>query len=509
MGRQSSIVDIYGKPIELDFAGESTTPAIAGYGSDPDYTATTVYMPNPDATLAKMGEKIAVYDSMMDDAKVWSSFEKLCDGAKRYKYEVRQGKLDDKTYQIIKDYFDTMKWNLFVESVLRARLYGYQPIEIVWEDRDGVILPKALEVRPQSRFVFKAEDGSPLLITKDEKDGIWKPEWDNSFIFPKYHATKSPYGTAVLSKCFWNVVAKRAGVKWWMTFLEKYGTPWLLMFAGQNATDDDMKKLAAAGEKAIRTAVLVMKEGNRTEIVESTQKSQSTDAHKSFIDFHNEEIGIAITSENLTSTNNGAGSYAASQTAESILDTAINSCVELITETAEELTRKIITVNTGVFSVVTFNSYDPQYINMGLVQRDKVLKEIGVNFTPEYVAREHKLQLTDFTMVSTEAAPPTPEPITPEAKVEFAGKTDMPPDQVEIDRLGDSVFKNSELNQKLLKKMTEPVMDFVSGADSFEDAEKKLAKIYPKMDSKGIQTLVYKLLATARIVGEMSAGNEE
>lgn len=490
------IIDTQNGQDALEFADDGLSPAIASRATDPDFSATTAYLPNPDIVLDKMSEKISIYDSLMADDEVWTSFEKLTGGAKRHRYELIQGKLDKKVYQMLKGYFDEFKWTTFIESVLRARLYGFQPMEILWHEKDGALLPRSIEARPQSRFLFSVADNSPLLVTKDEKEGIWKEEWNNSFIFPTYHRGRSPYGEAVLGKCFWNVMAKRGGLKWWMAFLEKYGTPWLVMYAAKGA---DKKALFEAGKKAIRDAVLLIPEGTRAEIVESTQKGQSTSAHEQFLAYHDKKISKVITTEALTGDNNGVGSYAASNTAESILDTAISSCVELITETVEDLGRKIAMVNAGVDSGITFEGYDPMYTNLGRAKLDEILFKIGVKPTDPYIIKWYRRQPEEFILDSTAGAS---QPTT------FAGE-DIPSDQLAIDTLAEKLFNNTKDNQAAIRKLTDPVMKFIEGAISFEGVQENLAAQFPKMDSTELQRMIYKLIASAKLWGEMHAGSDE
>ena len=110
------IIDTQNGQDALEFADDGLNPAIASRATDPDFSATTAYLPNPDIVLDKMSEKISIYDSLMADDEVWTSFEKLTGGAKRHRYELIQGKLDKKVYQMLKGYFDEFKWTTFIEA---------------------------------------------------------------------------------------------------------------------------------------------------------------------------------------------------------------------------------------------------------------------------------------------------------------------------------------------------------------------------------------------------------
>lgn len=509
------IIDGQGNSISTEeFADISATPqivseAIASRATDPGFSASTAYLPNPDPVLKKSGQDIEVYEDMLADAQVWHSFEKLCGGAQRHRYEIRQGKMDNRAYDFLRDFFADFKWNSFVEAVLRARMFGYQPLEISWaQTSDGFVVPASVDVIAHRRIKFSAKDNSPLLITKDEKEGIWKPEWDNSFLFPRYHSTRdNPYGTPALSRCFWNVVAKRGGMKFWMTFIEKYGTPWFVIYAPSSATKTQKEELLAAGKKAIRDAVLVLPDNVRHELVHA-QGTGSTDMHDKFLQYHDKQISKAITSEALAGDNSGVGSYASSNTAESILDTAIAACVELVTESAKELAKKIEILNFGTGVVGQFDAYDPTFTNKGVAELDKILFGIGVKPTAQYIAKTYKRSDTDFTIVDMQSNPDAG--ILQSQNSEFAANAADTSglEQEAIDELAETLFEDTTGNHKMMELVLKPIVDFIDGTESFESAQQGLAKIFPEMKTDKLEQMFLRLMLTAQTWGKETSQND-
>ena len=109
--------------------------------------------------------------------------------------------------------------------------------------KDGALLPRSIEARPQSRFLFSVADNSPL-VTKMKRKGYGKKSGTTRL----YSQPTTEVGRHTAKLCSASVLecnGEKGGLKWWMAFLEKYGTPWLVMYAAKGAD----KALFEAGKK--------------------------------------------------------------------------------------------------------------------------------------------------------------------------------------------------------------------------------------------------------------------
>ena len=66
------------------------------------------------------------------------------------------------------------------------------------------------------------------------------------YFFKKYTPIASytdPYGESILSRCYWSVFFKKDTIKFWSTFTEKYGMPYLWGQTDIGSTVDNKEDL--------------------------------------------------------------------------------------------------------------------------------------------------------------------------------------------------------------------------------------------------------------------------
>lgn len=73
-----------------------------------------------------------------------------------------------------------------MSEILDAFLWGFQLLEVIWEQKDGLILPERVVGKPPAWFRF---DGTNNLrfITRDDVNGIELPE--RKFLLAQHHAS--------------------------------------------------------------------------------------------------------------------------------------------------------------------------------------------------------------------------------------------------------------------------------------------------------------------------------
>ena len=85
----------------------------------------------------------------------------------------------------------------------------------------------------------------------------------------------NPYGLGDLGLVFWLVTFKRGGMKFWVSFTEKYGAPWLIGKEPRSNTHSDTEKLLDALEALISNSVGTIPNDSSVEIHEASGKSSS------------------------------------------------------------------------------------------------------------------------------------------------------------------------------------------------------------------------------------------
>ncbi|ENE4637899.1 TPA: DUF935 family protein, partial [Escherichia coli] len=72
----------------------------------------------------------------------------------------------------------------------------------------------------------------------------------SKFVVPAQDASyDNPYGFPDLSMCFWPVAFKKGGMKFWLRFAEKFGSPWVIGKHPRGANDAEIEKLLDSMEQ--------------------------------------------------------------------------------------------------------------------------------------------------------------------------------------------------------------------------------------------------------------------
>ncbi|MFV2950299.1 phage portal protein family protein, partial [Pseudomonas japonica] len=163
-----------------------------------------------------------------------------------------------------------------VRELLDAALFGYQPVELMWKSVGLHLVPDDLLGKPAEWFLY---DQDNQLRFRARDAGIQGELCDpQRFIVARQDATyNNPYGFADLSMCFWPVVFMKGGLKFWVQFTEKYGSPWLIGKHPRGATTKETDDLLDSLEQMVQDAVAVIPNDSSVEIKEAAGKTGSAD----------------------------------------------------------------------------------------------------------------------------------------------------------------------------------------------------------------------------------------
>ncbi len=138
-------------------------------------------------------------------------------------------------------------------------------------------------------------------------------------------------------------IAKRAGVRWYLQYLERYGTPLTVAELPQNEGGDEGSdtSLIAKAKQLIRDLQTdfagVLSGGIKLTAVPGSGSAQ-TSSHQAFVDMMNTEDAIAILGQNLTTEVTG-GSFAAAEAHRFVADDIL---VADLIELSETLTQQVL-----------------------------------------------------------------------------------------------------------------------------------------------------------------------
>ena len=437
------------------------------------------YLPDPDEVLKKQGKDIRVYKQLLYDPHVFACVQSRKSGVLSLEWEINRGKNKDKNTQIIEDLFKKIDVYKLISDILNATSFGFQPIEIIWKKIGNYVLPSELKAKPVDWFCFD-DDNILKFRTKEHYYGEELPP--RKFLCPQANPTyENPYGERTLSRVFWAVTFKKGGLKFWVTFSEKYGIPHLIGKHPRGASQEETDNLADLLENMIQDAIAVIPDDSSVEIQEAN-KSSSAEIFEKLIDKMNAEISKAILGQTLTTEVGSRGSYAASNTHLKIRQDLIDSDKKLVENTINQLIKWIYEFNFPNSEIPTFEMYEIEDVDLNLAQRDKILSETGVKFSKEYFLKTYGLEEEDFEI--KEDVP---------LNTQFAQFSQEPhiDGQDQIDNLF-NFLAETELSEKA-QKMIAPLLSLLENCETYEEAKELLTdrNLHTKQLEQSIQKAIF------------------
>lgn len=474
------------------------------------------YLPNPDEVLKAMNKQIDVYRSLAYDAKVKSAVGQLTSGIKSLEWDVDRGRAKSRYKKELESWTRDYDMQSMIEAHVSAWLYGYQPMEAPWTRVGTQLYPQKFMAKPQEWFVYDVK-GFWKYRTKDNRDGIPIPS-EYNFLFPAFEDSyTNPYGIGALSGAFWPVTFKRGGLKFWLTFIEKFGMPHIVVKVPQGASESERRTALDAGKRLIQDAVLVITETQSWELMESKGVSASSDLYHRLLSYCDDQIALSVIHQTMSSdVSDKGGGYASSKTGENVLTSASWAVARKLEQTMNLIYRRICQLNWGDVETPTFVLYEESETDVAVAERDEKVNQLlassGRRLSMAYMQKTYKLDDEDVEETESAAAPamptppePTPPaPAPPEPPAQFAEDEAQFPDQAAVDRLVDGLADDDL--QREIEPVIDPLLRAIANASNYEDALDLLTRTYPEMDTRRTEEALAALFFEATVRGRIDGG---
>lgn len=467
---------------------------IASRANAIDYWAFMHYLPNPDPVLKKMGKDISAYREILSDSHVGGCVRRRKAAIKGLEWRITPTG-NENTDEILTALFDRLPLSHIISQILDATLFGYQALEVMWESENGLLLPTAIVGKPQEWFVFD-EENQLKLRTKENFNGEELPPY--RILLATQNATYiNPYGLGDLSLCFWAATFKKGGFKFWLEFAEKYGTPWLVGKYPRSAQAHEIDELLDSMEKMLGTAVAAIPDDSSIGMLESSSKGGSSQVFDDFLRYCKSEIAIAILGQNQTTE---AEANRASATAGLEVTRDIrNDDASLVEGVFNQLLAWICELNFSVDTLPTFELFEQENIDKLQAERDKLLTEMGVGFTEQYIHRTYGFEEGDIVMQEISANPSLQKKGTD--KVDFA----EPIPKSVIETIGEQLEVEGEA---VVETWLHDIRDRLGQAESLEDFRNQLDSLIPELSYAEYGELLAWGSTAAQFAGRQSVEDE-
>ena len=389
---------IYVTPTDFVSFGEArATPSLSEQIATRDRSMDMSFgfiLPNPDPILKRQGKDIAVYRDMRSRASVGGPIRRRKAAVKALEWRVERGKASARVTRLANDVLATYDMDTLINEITDAVLFGYQPLELVWGPFNGAAAPLQVIGKPQEWFFF---DNAAQLRFRSRQQPLQGEELEpRKFLLARQEASyENPYGFADLSMCFWADTFMRGGLKFWVTFTEKYGTPWLVGKQPRGTPGSEVNNLLDKLEAMVQDAVAAIPDDSSIDILESGDKGASADLYERLLMYCRSEINIALLGQNQSteSNSNRASATAGLEVAKTIRD----GDAALVMATMNQLLRWLTDLHDGEQAPApTFVLFEEEDVNTQQAVRDETLTKAGLKFTKQYWKRVYRLQDGDI-----------------------------------------------------------------------------------------------------------------
>ena len=451
-----------------------------------EFSFAGMLLPNPDPILRAQGKSIATYRTMSNDALIGGCLRRRKSAVQALDWDLDKGKAASRTAKAIMGVFDNLDIDRITGQMLQATAFGYQPMEITWGNVGGLLVPTNVQAKPPEWFGFDATNQLRFKSRNNQVAGEELPA--RKFLLPRQDPSyENPYGMPDLSMCFWPLVFKKGGMKFWLSFVEKYGSAFSLGKLPRSATDTEKQALLDGLQALIQNGVATIPDDGSVELIEMAGKSASADLYERLVVFCRSEINIALLGQNQTTeaSANKASAGAGLEVTKDLRD----GDKKIVAAEINQLIRWIAELNFGGADVPVFSMWDQEEQDTLQAARDKSNYEAGARFTNAYFQRAYNYQEGDLL-------PPNTAAVTQGAAAfaESMGAPGVSPVANEISAL-------SAAAAPAWSSVVDQVQTLVNAATSVEQLQEVLLQAYGSLDAEELKKVMAAAYALAELKG--------
>ena len=444
---------------------------------------------NPDPVLRTQadGKGLRLYDEVERDGHAGAVLQQRILAVVSKPWEVNPADESARAKEIadfVKAVLKGANFKQACQEVLLAILYGYFLLEAMWTVKDGHWIVSKLRAKHPRRFQFTPDRELRMITPDNMLDGEAVP--DRKFVVFTYGSSDNPYGKGLGQKMWWPVWFKKNGIKFWMIFLDKFGSPTPVgkYPAGGNKAKEQKAKLLEVIRALQQETGVAIPDDLALELMEASRAGNVT--FETLCQYMDKQNTKAVLSQTGTTDIKDAGAYNASQTLDDIRQAICEADADLLCECLNEtMIRWIVDYNfANVDEYPEFVIHTkPSKNSKEHAETDKILiNDIGLPVGKKYLYEKYNVpepEGGEALLVRPDPVPPANTPRNPEADFSDPAVEATADLADTIDALAE---KKSGQAMTGIKKNIALVKDHLLSARSLKSARKGLVTLYDSMD---------------------------
>lgn len=470
-------------------------------------------MPYDSVLRNRGGYDLQIYEQVMSDGEVKSTFNQRQSAVVKCEWRVDAGgerRQDKKAAEWLQKQLQKARWDNATLKMLFGVHYGYAVAEIIYGLEEGKIGISAIKVRNRRRFRY-GKDGDLRMLTQASMfEGV---PCDRPYFWDFCTGADNddePYGLGLGHWNYWPVLFKRNGIKFWLTFLEKFGMPTAVGEYDADATPAEKAALLAACRAVHQDSGIIIPKGMAINLLEAARSG--TADYKTLHDAMDAAIQ-KITLGQTASTQGTAGKLGSEELRGEVRDDIIKADADLVCESFNQ---------TIVRQLMVWNFPDAELPRVWRVtekdedlskraERDAKIYTWGFKPTLAYVLDTYGGEWTE-----RQATPPNPDQAQPQTAIDGAqfaapmrnvvqllhrhglqfaeGAIDITPAKPLADQLDRRL-------QPIGSKWIDQVRELVDKATSFEQLQEQLLELSKDMDLEEYAQVLAEASTAAALAG--------
>lgn len=413
-----------------------------------------------------------------------------------------------------------LAWDEKTQKMLGGVLYGYAVAELLWATDGSEITLDEIKVRNRKRFGFLPSGELRMRTFANQLSGERLPGgkfW--AFACGADHDDE-PYGLGLGHYLYWPVFFKKNGLKFWLTFLEKFGQPTAVGKYPAGASDPEKDRLLQALASIQSSTAIRIPEGMIIELLEATRSG--TADYTALYDRMDKAISKVYLGHT-GSTDATPGRLGGEDNAGEVREDLIKADADLICGSFNRTVAKWLTFyNDGpdVAPPRVWRKTEPPEDLKATADKDKILFDMGFRPTIQYITETYGEGYQENPNVgalqnnSEAGASPVIAGPANGTQNGTTGQADNPAQFAEGSAEIDPTSSDSQTDQmaseagSAVKSLVDQVAAFAEQAESLQALRDKLLASYGDLDGKALANVMALGFAAAELSGRFDVEGE-
>jgi len=436
---------------------------------------------------------LTIYEQVLSDPEVKATFAQRQLAVTQLEWQVDAGgdkRIDKQAAEFAREQLQAIGWDRVTSLMLYGVFYGYAVSELIYAADGSRVVIDQVRVRNRRRFRFGRDMDLRLLTMQNMFDGL--PAEAPYFWWFSAGADHDdePYGLGLAHYLYWPVLFKRADIKFWLIFVEKFAQPTAVgKYDHQTATDTEKQRLLAAVQAVQTDSGIIMPKDMMIDLIEAARSGTSD--YEALHGVMNETIQKVVLGQT-ASTQGTPGKLGNDQLQTTVREDLIKADADLICESFSLGPLKWLTewnFPGAALPRVYRVTEQPEDLNTR-AERDVKIGELGFRPSLLYIQETYGGEWT-------ESAPAPVDPLDPAAG--------PPAPAFAEGALPDPAARMAEQLERKIAPLAEPWLDqiraAVDGTESLEALQEALLALAPAMSLDEYSAVLAEALTAATLAG--------